>query len=324
MAKKFYKWSTTPVPNTIGYGNVHISNSTTTEYGPSSTTNFFSNVLPPEGGYTIYFYESDGAGPMIYTPSNDTNLINIYNHIKGTSHTTSDQVKDAIENDANTFLDGQIERDNLVFSFDSANTNSYSGTGTSWTDLQGNNNVTLQNSPSFSNGVITFDGANDYMEFASNNSVNVHTGFTFWLLWDLPTQSSGAWNYFLYHNPSGNHKYEFGQYGTAANTFHYKDNISYNGTAMTTNMGSGYVSYAFGTTSNGYSFTSVNGADKTIKNPGSNSYWATSPTTPMVFDELFRGAGTSLAANVKKIALYSKELSNTELAYNHNACLNRL
>ena len=51
----------------------------------------------------------------------------------------------------------------------------------------------------------------------------------------------------------------------------------------------GYSSYAFGTAVNGRTSTSVNGVSKDIKDPGSNSYWATTPTTPMVFDELFAG-----------------------------------
>ena len=120
------------------------------------------------------------------------------------------------------------------------------------------------------------------------------------------------------HNEYNNHKYEFGNYGTAADRFHYKDNISFAGTAATDNMSStGYSSYAFGTSANGRTSTSVNGANATVRNPGSNSYWATTPTTPMVFNELFRGAGTAIAANVKMLCLYNRALTNDELAQNN-------
>ena len=56
--------------------------------------------------------------------------------------------------------------DGLVLALDAARTLSYSGSGTTWTDLSGNsNNVTLTNGPTFSSdnfGAIVFDGTNDY------------------------------------------------------------------------------------------------------------------------------------------------------------------
>lgn len=208
--------------------------------------------------------------------------------------------------------------DSLILFLDAENPKSYPGSGNTWYDLTDNeNNATIVGATYTDNKEFRFDGSNDKITFGSNFSIDVHTGFTFWVIWDLPTQSSGAWNYFLYHNPSGNHKYEFGQYGTNADTFHFKDNISYNGTAVFGNMSpTGYSAFAFGTSSNGRTSTSVNGANATIKNPGSNSYWATTPTTPMVFDELFTGAGSYIAANVKMLLLYNRALTNEELFQN--------
>ena len=208
--------------------------------------------------------------------------------------------------------------DSLILFLDAENPESYPGSGNTWFDLTENNNDATINGATFNTDEFQFDGSNDYLSFSSNFSIDVHTGFTFWVVWDLPSQSSGAWNYFLYHNPSNSHKYEFGNYGTGADRFHYKDNISYAGTAATNNMSStGYSSYAFGTAANGRTSTSVNGANATIKNPGSNSYWATTPTTPMVFNELFRGAGTAIAANVKMLCLYNRALTNAEIAQNN-------
>ena len=55
----------------------------------------------------------------------------------------------------------------LVLNLDAGNTASYSGTGTTWTDLSGNgNNGTLTNGTSYSStngGVMVFDGVNDYV-----------------------------------------------------------------------------------------------------------------------------------------------------------------
>lgn len=208
--------------------------------------------------------------------------------------------------------------DSLLFFFDAENPKSYPGTGNTWFDLTDNKNDATIVGATFNNNEFQFDGSNDKLSWGSNFSIDVHNGFTFWVVWDLPSQSSGAWNYFLYHNPSGNHKYEFGQYGTGADHFHYKDNISYAGTAANSSMSStGYSSYAFGTATNGRTSTSVNGANATVRNPGSNSYWATTPTTPMVFDEIFTGAGSYLSANVKMLLLYNRALTNEELAQNN-------
>ena len=54
----------------------------------------------------------------------------------------------------------------LVLYLDAANSNSYSGTGSTWYDISGlNNNATLVNNPTFSatnNGIFTFNGTNTY------------------------------------------------------------------------------------------------------------------------------------------------------------------
>jgi hypothetical protein len=58
-----------------------------------------------------------------------------------------------------------IATDGLVLSLDAANPKSYISGSTTWTDLTGNNNGTLQNSPTYStasNGSITFLSTNQY------------------------------------------------------------------------------------------------------------------------------------------------------------------
>ena len=58
-----------------------------------------------------------------------------------------------------------IVEDGLVLSLDAANTKSYPGSGTVWSDLSGNsNNGTLTNGPTFDSGnkgSIVFDGIDD-------------------------------------------------------------------------------------------------------------------------------------------------------------------
>jgi hypothetical protein len=70
----------------------------------------------------------------------------------------------------------KIVTSGLVMNIDASQLRSYSGSGTTWTDLSGNNNNgALTNGPTFSNangGIITFDGINDYC--AITNLVNLN------------------------------------------------------------------------------------------------------------------------------------------------------
>jgi len=63
-----------------------------------------------------------------------------------------------------------IPQNGLQLLLDAANTKSYPGSGTTWTDLSGNGNTgTLTNSPTFTTdngGAIRFDGTNDYVVVA--------------------------------------------------------------------------------------------------------------------------------------------------------------
>lgn len=60
-----------------------------------------------------------------------------------------------------------IVTDGLVFCLDAGNSRSYPKSGTTWTDLKGSNNATLNNGPAFDSanrGSITTDGTNDYID----------------------------------------------------------------------------------------------------------------------------------------------------------------
>jgi hypothetical protein len=62
----------------------------------------------------------------------------------------------------------KIVTDGLVLCLDAANSRSYPGSGTTWTDLsRGGNNGALTNGPTFNSangGSIVFDGTNDYIQ----------------------------------------------------------------------------------------------------------------------------------------------------------------
>jgi hypothetical protein len=73
----------------------------------------------------------------------------------------------------------KIITDGLLLALDAANVKSYAGSGTSWVNLNGNNNTgTLTNGPTFdggNGGSIVFDGSNDYVQTNINSSFTAMT-----------------------------------------------------------------------------------------------------------------------------------------------------
>ena len=98
-----------------------------------------------------------------------------------------------------------IVTDGLVMNLDAGNSLSYSGNGTAWTDLSGNNNNgVLMNGVSYSNadgGSLTFDGINDYVNLGTNTSLNTGDNVTI-AAWVKPSVLSGR--YVIYSNRSSN------------------------------------------------------------------------------------------------------------------------
>jgi hypothetical protein len=74
---------------------------------------------------------------------------------------------------------GKIVTNGLVLSLDAADRNSYPGTGTTWSDVSGNNgNGTLVNGPTFNSnngGSIVFDGSNDYVNLPGSRTFTTLT-----------------------------------------------------------------------------------------------------------------------------------------------------
>lgn len=100
----------------------------------------------------------------------------------------------------NTFI--PIVNDGLILCLDAANTKSYPGSGTTWTDLTSNgNNGTLSGSPAFSSsngGSIVFDGSNDYINIPSTSLFNfASNNFTIdaWCFYDSSTSTDDTYRY---------------------------------------------------------------------------------------------------------------------------------
>ena len=215
-----------------------------------------------------------------------------------------------------------IVTDGLVFAVDAASPRSYPGSGATWTDIISKQSVTLTNSPTFSSdngGALEFDGTSQYMTLASSITTPI-TGWTIVMIINAAdSQSSAGWNYWFLQDPAGDHKYEFGTYGTTGNNFRFKDNIDSAGTGLTLSLGTGYCLLAFGVTDDGYSFYSYNGGNKGYS---SNNSW--SGGDDIVFDKFFNDGSSYYAASISNMLIYTKELSDDEILQNYNAFKTRL
>jgi hypothetical protein len=100
----------------------------------------------------------------------------------------------------------KIITDGLVLCLDAAIGKSYPGSGTTWYDLSTSKiNGTLTNGPTFSsanNGVLNFDGSNDYIE-TSDVTLDLTNGFTV-SQWFNATNISSNPGIFSYRNGLNN------------------------------------------------------------------------------------------------------------------------
>jgi hypothetical protein len=177
------KYSTGTESLALKKGNFYIGTGDVGK-GPTSTTGYYNGITPPSGGYTIYL-NKESNGPSIYTASNDAQLISLTNSIAGQSYTGVQQCFDYFYGQTDKLLVNQdypadypyIVMDGLVFNLDAGITQSYPGSGTTWTDVNGlgpKNNGTLINGVGFNSsngGSFVFDGTND--NAYTNSDINL-------------------------------------------------------------------------------------------------------------------------------------------------------
>lgn len=135
---------------------------------------FYNGITPVNGGYTIYI-KKNGKGPSIYSPKNDSELIDIVEHLSGNIYSVTDAINWVLGQVTMTIGNhnySNIVTDGLVLNLDAGFVSSYPRNGTSWYDLSGNGyDGDLINGPTFnSNGYLEFDGTDDYVTLGSSAS----------------------------------------------------------------------------------------------------------------------------------------------------------
>jgi hypothetical protein len=188
-----------PIKYTIGSetdalkkGNFYIGTGSVGK-GPSESTGYYQGPSPVSGGYVIYLNRPGAPGDLSYNSVlNDAELISFTNSLAGQSYTGVQQCFDYFYSQNDKVLVNQdypanypyIVMDGLVFNLDAGITQSYPGSGTTWTDINGlgpRNNGTLINGPTFNSangGSIVFDGVDDFVDCGDNSSLNLTNNFS--------------------------------------------------------------------------------------------------------------------------------------------------
>ena len=199
----------------------------------------------------------------------------------------------------------------LVLALDAANTKSYPGSGTTWTDLSGNgNNGTLTNGPTFNSangGSIVFDGVDDYVSVSS-------------ITW---TPTAFTVNWFTFANTRTSFNQAIGaSNGWGAFSFHTDANGSiYAGIDVATRLTPSNISndtYVLNIYQN-FTFTYGGGIGSLFKNAvllGSKSM-----TAPAAWTGFNLGSNTTSTINgrVALTQIYNRALSTSEILQNYNA-----
>ena len=207
-----------------------------------------------------------------------------------------------------------IVTDGLVLWLDASNKPSYPGSGTTWTDLSGNNNNgTLTNGPTFNSdngGSMVFDGVNDYVSNTMPNPGSVPITFDFWMNSNTSTPV-GLFDTAPY-NPSVLRNYGAG-------------NIEWWNSNPTVSLGVSALTWTNITIE--FSFTT----NRTIKyyrngnliTTATGSASSTFAWTSLIFGNINEGSAGWYSGKISTIKIYNRALSAGEVLQNFNALKSR-
>jgi hypothetical protein len=226
------------------------------------------------------------------------------------------------------FSGPEIVNNGLVLYLDAANLRSYPGTGTTWTDLSGNgSNGTLVNGTGYSfnnNGIMTFDGVNDYVNAGNLGSFFTQGVISYWM------NSSKVENYrntfstdylginkgirFEQYSPGssiGGFNVVIGNDGGAWFAYDYSPSAS-----LTANTWYNVILVWNTTTNNVVGY--LNGVQKFN---ATHNRWAT--TLPSVSIGSGFDASRYFAGSISNVSIYNRALTAAEIQQNFNATRSR-
>jgi hypothetical protein len=202
-----------------------------------------------------------------------------------------------------------VSESGLVLALDAANSKSYPGSGTTWTDLSGNGNTgTLTNGPTYSGangGSLVFDGVNDYVQFTSTSVQTV----CFWGRMDADIPGLAALVATSATGDGSLRTFPAGTFRTSpdGNDFHngYVSSLMINGVSNLSSDGAGGFTIPGGRTLFQDFYVGAIGNARNIS------------TISHTF------MGRTYKGRVYAVYLYNRQLTNAELLQNFNALRSR-
>lgn len=213
-----------------------------------------------------------------------------------------------------------INANGLVFYIDAANSSSYPGSGTSWTDLTGTaiQAGALQNSPTYSSaGYFTFNGTNNYVNYG-NSTLGVEQHDKTMCAWIYPTAFSTSPIGILDKDADTTHGWGFWLSASGKLWFWPASNLDI--------IDSGSASVSLNT----WNFVSVSWSNsgKTAKFYYNGTYSASGTTTGtegastssqnLVVGTIRNGSMAYFTGRIANVALYNRVLSDAEILANFN------
>ena len=216
----------------------------------------------------------------------------------------------------------RIVTDGLVLYLDAANTKSYPGSGTTWTDISGkSNNGTLTNGPTFDSGnkgTIVFDGSNDYVSETSGLSDSLLQGdwsISFWANFDVVnTGNSTNDKPLLHHGSSATRKgLHITNRSSVIRYGLYSDDID------STQSLTADTWYNFVCTLNNTSYLKQIYMNGLLDNSGTGggAYTGTGSNTRIGGKVMF--FGSYFDGNMSNVSAYNRVLTATEVKQNYDA-----
>lgn len=227
-----------------------------------------------------------------------------------------------------------IVTDGLVFYVDAANDNSYPGTGTTWTDLidgvDGSlTNMDATNHTSTNGSIFTFDGSDEYVDFAGLVETPSYASISAFVRLDSGWSSTGQIATSHSAGPPIVTDWQFRVLSTREFSFNiWSTGVGSNVNIVTTttlNTGTWYhlCGTYDGTTVNLY----IDGALDTTNSSGPSGTILSSGSGNTL--DLMVGARQSSApttyfnGEIAFVQIYNRDLSATEVTQNYNALKNR-
>jgi hypothetical protein len=209
----------------------------------------------------------------------------------------------------------------LTLHLDPNNSESYSGTGTTWFDISGNDaDITLVNTPTYNSGApsyFTFNGTNEYGTGTKGNVIPT-TEYTK-IVWfylngylDNNLVSSATGGHFLFMGASSNKIYSgHANWNLLGGTY-----LDYPSTS-TINLNTWYnVALTFNTTDGMTLY--INGAQDSTYTARKNAHSGNGSTNIATF-----GGGNLLNGRVGEVFCYNRKLTGGEILQNYNSTKNK-